>query len=225
MKVLITESQLKYITENYDESPIIGMKVVDDELIIRYKDLEGNVVDESYDQFTEEYETSFIEDYFLSKNLTLGNSGVVRWIIREDPKNSDYFKFLHNENGRPYPEYFIGNYTHYYGGYKDERNRMIRQIRNVINFVYDSQYPITVYRGLNQNHPKYREGLHKGSYWTLKKSVAFGFGDDVYVGLIKSPEDISLGLTIQGRMTWPEEYEIYLSNPENVEIIGQLKRK
>jgi hypothetical protein len=225
MKVHITESQLKYITENYRDSPIIGMKVVDDELVIRYKDLEGNVVDDSYDQFTEEYETSFIEDYFLSKNLTLGNSGVVRWIIRQDPNNSDYSKFLRNENGRPYPEYFIGNYTRSYGGYKDERNRMIRQIRNVINFIYDSQYPITVYRGLNPKHPKYREGLHKGNYWTLKKSVAYGFGDDIYVGLIKSPEDISLGLTIQGRMTWPEEYEIYLSNPENVEIIGQLKRK
>lgn len=225
MKVLITESQFKYITENYDETPIIGMKVVDDELIIRYKDLEGNVVDESYDQFTEEYETSFIEDYFLSKNLTLGNSSVVRWIIRQDPKNSDYSKFLRNENGRPYPEYFIGNYTQSYGGYKEQRNRMIRQIRNVINFVYDSQYPITVYRGLNVKHPNYKERSHKGSYWTLKKSVAYGFGDDIYVGLIKSPEDISLGLTVQGRMTWPEEYEIYLANPENVEIIGHLKRK
>jgi hypothetical protein len=216
---------LDIIFENYDETPIIGMKVVDDELLIRYKDHDGNVVDDSYDQFTEEYDTSFIENYFLSKNLTLGNSGVVRWIIRHDPKNSDYSKFLRNENGRPYPEYFIGNYTQSYGGYKEQRNRMIRQIRNVINFVYDSQYPITVYRGLNAKHPNYKERSHKGSYWTLKKSVAFGFGDDVYVGLIKSPEDISLGLTVQGRMTWPEEYEVYLSNPENVEIIGHLKRK
>lgn len=216
---------LDILIENYDDTPIIGMKVVEDNLIIRYKDTGGNIVDDNYDQFTEEYDASYIKDYFISKNLTLGNSKIVRWVIREDPKNEEYHGFLRNENGRPYPEYFIGNYTRWYGGYKDERNRMIRRIRNVISLVYDSQYPMVVYRGLNVKHPKYVERGHKGSYWSVKKSVAERFGGDIYVGLIKSPDDINLIETVQNRMTWPEEYEVYVTNPENVEIIQQFKRK
>lgn len=216
---------LDILLENYDDTPIIGMRVVDDELVIRYKDLEGNIVDDSYDQFTEEYDASYIRDYFITKKLTLGNSGVVRWVIREDPKNEEWNGFFRDENGRLYPEYFIGSYKHWYGGHKDERNRMIRRIRNVLNLIYNSQYPIVVYRGLNVDNPKYREKPHKGNYWSIKKRVAEGFGGDVYVGLIKSPDDISIAQTVQNRMTWPEEYEVYVHNPENVEIIQQYKRK
>ena len=216
---------LDILLENYDETPIIGMKVVDDELVIRYKDLEGNVVNDSYDQFTEEYDTSYIRNYFITKKVTLGNSGIVRWVIREDPNNSEYSGFLRDENGRPYPEYFIGNYVHYYGGHKDERNRMIRRIRNVISLIYDSQYPMVVYRGLNTDHPRYKERSHKGNYWSIKKNVALGFGGDVYVGLIKSPNDISVYQTVANRMTWPEEYEVYVVNPENIQVIQHFKRK
>ena len=216
---------LDILLENHVNTPIIGMKVVDDELVIRYKDLEGNVVNDSYDQFTEEYDTSYIRNYFITKKLTLGNSRIVRWIIREDPNNSEYSEFLRNENGRFYPEYFLGNYESYYGGHKQVRNRIIRQIRNVLNLIYDSQYPMVVYRGLNTNHEMYKERSHKGTYWTIKKSVAERFGGDIYVGLIKSPEDISIYQTVTDRMTWPHEYEVYVVNPENVEIIQQLKRK
>jgi hypothetical protein len=216
---------LDILLENHVDTPIIGMKVVDDELVIRYKDLEGNVVNDSYDQFTEEYDTSYIRNYFITKKLTLGNSRIVRWIIREDPNNSEYSEFLRNENGRFYPEYFLGNYESYYGGHKQVRNRIIRQIRNVLNLIYDSQYPMVVYRGLNTDHERYKERSHKGTYWSIKRSVAERFGGDIYVGLIKSPEDISITQTVTDRMTWPEEYEVYVVNPENVEIIQQLKRK
>jgi hypothetical protein len=216
---------LDILLENHVDTPIIGMKVVDDELVIRYKDLEGNVVNDSYDQFTEEYDTSYIRNYFITKKLTLGNSRIVRWIIREDPNNSEYSGFLRNENGRFYPEYFLGNYESYYGGHKQVRNRIIRQIRNVLNLIYDSQYPMVVYRGLNTDHEKYKERSHKGTYWSIKRSVAERFGGDIYVGLIKSPEDISITQTVTDRMTWPEEFEVYVVNPENVEIIQQLKRK
>lgn len=216
---------LDILLENHVDTPIIGMKVVDDELVIRYKDLEGNVVNDSYDQFTEEYDTSYIRNYFITKKLTLGNSRIVRWIIREDPNNSEYSEFLRNENGRFYPEYFLGNYESYYGGHKQVRNRIIRQIRNVLNLIYDSQYPMVVYRGLNTDHEKYKERSHKGTYWSIKRSVAERFGGDIYVGLIKSPEDISITQTVTDRMTWPEEFEVYVVNPENVEIIQQLKRK
>lgn len=216
---------LNILLENYDNTPIIGMKVVDDELIIRYKDLEGNIVDDSYDQFIGEYDASYIRDYFITKKVTLGNSGIVRWVIREDPNNNEYSKFLRNENGRFYPEYFIGNYESYYGGHKDMRNRMIRRIRNVLNLIYDSQYPMVVYRGLNTDHPMYKERPHKGNYWSIKKNVALRFGGDVYVGLIKSPDDISVYQTVTNRMTWPEEYEVYVTNPENIQVIQHFKRK
>jgi hypothetical protein len=84
---------------------------------------------------------------------------------------------------------------------------------------------MVVYRGLNTDHEKYKERSHKGTYWSIKRSVAERFGGDIYVGLIKSPEDISITQTVTDRMTWPEEFEVYVVNPENVEIIQQLKRK
>jgi hypothetical protein len=222
MRILITELQLRKVIKEHNNNPIIKIGIIDGEVMIKFRNTLGEIFAGDYDDFIEEYETNYIVDYYKSKNLTLSTSKSLREIVRNNPNNDNYSIFLRDENGKPYPEMFIGNYIKYYGGDREERNKMLRRINRVINEIYESEYPITVYRGIQPKENINRD--NKGNYWSRKKSVAMGFGSRVYVGLIKSREDISLSTTIRSRMTWPEEYEIYVEG-DKIEIIDDFFTK
>ena len=229
MKVLITESQLKYITESYRNDSIIKMGLKDGDIMVKYRVEDFDTGKESI--FVDTYE-NFCEDenvdnpkndvvgYLKSNNLNLGNSRVLKELIRKEPRESDYIQFHRGENGRFYPESFLGDYENFCYGDRECQNGVLRTASRVLNIVYNSQYPITVYRGVKPND-KFKNHEHPGGYWTTKLKVAQSFGDIVYKGLIHNPDDIMLLHTMENRMRWPEEFEL---SSHKVEVVGQLKR-
>lgn len=227
MKIILTESQLKHITESYFDNPIIKMGFKDGDIMVKYKvwdfdNEKDNIVIDTYENFIVEDNLDVnpktaVEEYFKSRNLNLGNSKVLKELIRNDVDN-DYVEFHRDENGRYYPEAFLGWYHNFCGNDRDCQNKVIRTASRVLRIVYDSQYPITVYRGIKPNE-KYQNHEHPGGYWTTKLKVAQSFGDIVYKGLIHKPEDILLLHTMENRMRWPEEFELSSSK---VEVIGKV---
>ncbi len=228
MKVLITESQLKYITESYFDNPIIKIGMKDGDIMVKYKVTDfdtgnDNIFVDTYENFCEDENIDVnpktaVAEYFKSRNLNLGNSRLLKELIRMEPRESDYIQFHRGENGRYYPEAFLGDYQNFCNGDRECENGVLRTASRVLNIVYNSQYPITVYRGIKPND-KYQNHNHPGGYWTTKLKVAQSFGDVVYKGLIHKPEDIMLLHTMENRMRWPEEFEL---SSHKVEVIGKV---
>jgi hypothetical protein len=181
---------------------------------------EDRVMVETYHDFIDDEEVTnpkgCIVDYFKRRNLNLGNSRVLKELIRLEP--SEFREFDRDENGRYYPEAFLGDYDEYCGSSRECQNNVIRTASRVLNIIYNSQYPITVYRGINPNE-KYQNREHPGGYWSTKLSVAKSFGSVVYKGLIHKPEDIMLHHTMENRMRWPKEFEL---SSHKVEVIGTV---
>jgi hypothetical protein len=228
MKVLITESQLKYITESYFDNPIIKIGMKDGDIMVKYKVTDfdtgnDNIFVDTYENFCEDENIDVnpktaVAEYFKSRNLNLGNSRLLKELIRMEPRESDYLQFHRDENGRFYPESFLGDYENYCGNDRECQNSILRTASRVLNIVYNSQYPITVYRGIKPND-KYQNHNHPGGYWTTKLKVAQSFGDVVYKGLIHKPEDIMILHTMENRMRWSEEFEL---SSHKVEVIGKV---
>lgn len=227
MKIIITESQLKHITESYIDNPIISIGIKDGVIMVKYKVVDFDTEKESividpYLDFCEDDNVDnpkmYVADYFKSRNLNLRNSRVLKELIRLEPRDSDYIDFHRDENGRYYPEAFLGDYENYCGNDRDCQNRILRTAARVLNIVYNSKYPITVYRGIKENE-KFKNYEHPGGYWTTKLSVAQSFGDVVYSGLIHKPEDIMILHTMENRMRWPEEFEL---SSHKVEVLGKI---
>ncbi len=228
MKVLITESQLKYITESYFDNPIIKIGMKDGDIMVKYKVTDfdtgnDNIFVDTYENFCEDENIDVnpktaVAEYFKSRNLNLGNSRLLKELIRMEPRESDYIQFHRGENGRYYPEAFLGDYQNFCNGDRECENGVLRTASRVLNIVYNSQYPITVYRGIKPND-KYQNYNHPGGYWSTKLKVAQSFGDIVYKGLIHKPEDIMLLHTMENRMRWPEEFEL---SSNKVEVIGRV---
>ncbi len=228
MKVLITESQLKYITESYFDNPIIKIGMKDGDIMVKYKVTDfdtgnDNIFVDTYENFCEDENIDVnpktaVAEYFKSRNLNLGNSRLLKELIRMEPRESDYIQFHRGENGRYYPEAFLGDYQNFCNGDRECENGVLRTASRVLNIVYNSQYPITVYRGIKPND-KYQNHNHPGGYWSTKLKVAQSFGDVVYKGLIHKPEDIMILHTMENRMRWPEEFEL---SSHKVEVIGKV---
>jgi hypothetical protein len=228
MKVLITESQLKYITESYFDNPIIKMGIKDGDIMVKYKvwdfdNEKDNIVIDTYENFCVDENVDNIAkiavaNYFKSRNLNLGNSRLLKELIRIEPRESEYIQFHRDENGRYYPEAFLGDYEYFCHGDRECENGVLRTAARVLRIVYHSQYPITVYRGIKPNE-KFKNHEHPGGYWTTKLKVAQSFGDIVYKGLIHNPEDILLLHTMENRMRWPQEFELSSSK---VEVVGKV---
>jgi len=97
----------------------------------------------------------------------------------------------------------------------DEEEALIL-IQKQINYVKNIKYPIKVYRGINTKNPK---DDYSGEHWSTDIRVAEGFGNKIFVGLILNQDSIDIEQTIRTRVMNPFEYEITISNFENVEII------
>ena len=222
MKILISESQLQLITEVHDNS-VIKMGLKGNDIMVKYKvwdydNEKDNIVIDTYENFCDFVDNPKMDvvGYLKSRNLTLGNSRLVKELIRKEPRESDYISFHRDENGKFYPESFLGDYEHFCHGDRECENKILRTASRVLNIIYNGQYPIVVYRGVKPNE-KFDKHTHPGGYWTTKKSVAEGFGSIVYKGLIHRPEDIMILHTMENRMRWPEEFEISSHKVEVVE--------
>lgn len=228
MKIILTESQLKHITESYFDNPIIKMGFKDRDIMVKYKvwDFDNerdNIVIDTYENFCEDENVGHdpktsVAHYLKSRNLNLGNSRLLKELIRKDPRETEYIEFHRDENGRYYPEAFLGDYERFCRGDRECENGVLRTASRVLRIVYNSQYPITVYRGIKPNE-KFKNYKHPGGYWTTKLKVAQSFGDVVYKGLIHNPEDILLLHTMENRMRWPEEFEL---SSHKVEVVGKV---
>lgn len=219
---------LDIIKESVFDNPIISIGVktegyVNNMIVVKYKvtdfdtEVDRVVVNDYYDFIDDEEITDpkgCIEDYFKRRKLNLGNSRVLKELIRLEP--TEYRMFDRDENGRYYPEAFLGDYENYCGTNRDCQNKIIRTASRVLNIIYKSHYPITVYRGINPNE-KFQNREHPGGYWSTKLSVAKSFGSIVYKGLIHNPEDIMLHHTMENRMRWPHEFELATHKVEVVE--------
>jgi hypothetical protein len=224
MKILITESQHKLITEVHD-NPIIQMGLKDGEIMVKYKvwdydNEKDDIVIDTYENYCDDVDVPkyHVANYFKSRNLNLGNSRLLKELIRKEPRETDYIEFQRDENSRFYPESFLGDYENFCNGNRECENKILRTAARVLRIVYDSQYPITVYRGVKPNE-KFKNHDHPGGYWTTKLRVAQSFGDIVYKGLIHKPEDIMILHTMENRLRWPEEFEL---SSHKVEVVGKV---
>jgi hypothetical protein len=207
------------------DNPIIKMGIKDGDIMVKYKVWDGEkeiIVIDEYSDFCENDDINtpkeLVADYFKSRNLNLGNSRLLKELIRKEPGESEYIEFLRDENGRYYPESFLGDYQNFCYGDRECENGVLRTASRVLNIIYKSQYPITVYRGIKPNEG-YKNHNNPGGYWSTKLSVAQSFGSVVYKGLIHKPEDIMILHTMENRMRYPEEFELYSTD---VEVVGKV---
>ncbi len=120
------------------------------------------------------------------------------------------------------PDYYIEDfYLIDEMDYYDEE-QALQEIQKVIDYVLNIQYPLKVYRGINTIKP--RENFD-GASWTTDVRVAEGFGNKIYVGLIPNQQVIDVEQTIRTRVMNPSEYEIYVPDFDDVEIIDIYEKK
>lgn len=95
------------------------------------------------------------------------------------------------------------------------------KIQKVIDYVTNLIYPIKVWRGINTVNPKQD---YQGGSWSTDIRVAEGFGNKIFVGLIPSQSVIDVEQTIRTRVMNPYEYEIYVPNFDDVEIVDTYEK-
>jgi hypothetical protein len=114
------------------------------------------------------------------------------------------------------PDYYLDDFYGMDGmDYYDEEEAK-QKIQKVIDYVLSIQYPIKVYRGINTINPSEN---YAGGSWSTDIRVAEGFGDKIFVGMIHNKDVIDIEQTIRTRVMNPYEYEIYVPNFEDVEVI------
>ena len=140
----------------------------------------------------------------------------IKTIIREFLNES-----VNNDILTPY--YYLDDF--YSIDYNDDvysEEQAINEIQKVIDYVLNLKYPIKVYRGINTINP---DDNYDGGSWSERKEVSESFGNKIYVGLILNKNVIDVEQTIRTRVMNPYEYEIYLPNFDDVEIIDTYEKK
>lgn len=120
------------------------------------------------------------------------------------------------------PNYYLDDFysIDFNDEYSEEQAKI--KIQEVIDYVLNLKYPIKVYRGLNTIKPSEYYG---GGSWSERKEVSEVFGNKIYVGLIPNKNVIDVEQTIRTRVMNPYEYEIYVPNFDDVEIIDTYEKK
>ena len=121
------------------------------------------------------------------------------------------------------PEYYLDDF--YSIDYNDDvysEEQAINEIQKNINYVLNLKYPIKVYRGINTINP---DENYDGGSWSERKEVSESFGNKIFVGLIPNKNVIDVEQTIRTRVMNPYEYEIYVSNFDDIEIIDTYEKK
>lgn len=115
------------------------------------------------------------------------------------------------------PDYYLDDF--YLIDYNDDvysEEQAINEIQKVIDYVLNLEYPIKVYRGINTINP---DENYDGGSWSERKEVSESFGNKIFVGLIPNQDVIDVEQTIRTRVMNPYEYEIYVPNFDDVQII------
>ena len=127
-------------------------------------------------------------------------------------------KILKEEHSNVYdPTYYLDDF--YSMDFMEEmydEGTALEKIQEVIDYVRGVKYPIKVYRGINTISP---DEDYDNSSWSTDIRVAEGFGDKIFVGLIPDENVIDVEQTIRTRVMNPHEYEFYVPNFNDVEII------
>lgn len=121
------------------------------------------------------------------------------------------------------PDYYLDDF--YSIDYNDDvysEEQAINEIQKTINYVLNLKYPIKVYRGINTINPNEN---YDGGSWSERKEVSESFGNKIFVGLIPNKNVIDVEQTIRTRVMNPYEYEIYVPNFDDIEIINTYEKK
>jgi hypothetical protein len=124
--------------------------------------------------------------------------------------NESEYNFIYD------PDYYLDDFYAMDGMDYYNEEQALEKIQKVIDYVLNIKYPIKVYRGIDTINPIEN---FEGASWTTDVRVAEGFGNKIYVGLILNQEAIDVEQTIRTRVMNPFEYEIYVPNFDDVEII------
>jgi len=81
---------------------------------------------------------------------------------------------------------------------------------------------LKVYRGIDTINS---DDDYEGASWSTDIRVAEGFGDKIFVGLIPNESVIDIEQTIRTRVMNSYEYEIYVPNFDDMEIIDTYYKK
>ena len=120
------------------------------------------------------------------------------------------------------PYYYLDDFYFMDGMDYYSEEQALEKIQKVIDYVLNIQYPIKVYRGINTINP---DKNYEGASWTTDVRVAEGFGNKIYIGLIPSQDVIDIEQTIRTRVKNPYEYEIYVPNFDDINIIDVYNTK
>lgn len=133
-------------------------------------------------------------------------------------------EWLNNKGDLIYnPDYYLDDFYA-----MDEMENMyteeqaLEKIQKVIDYVNNIKYPLKVYRGINTISS---DEDFEGASWSTDIRVAEGFGNKIFVGMIPNENVIDVEQTIRTRVMNPYEYEIYVPNFEDMEIIDTYDKK
>lgn len=114
------------------------------------------------------------------------------------------------------PDYYLDDFYAMDGMDFYTEEQALNMIQEVIDYVLNIKYPIKVYRGIDTINP---DEDYVGASWSTDVRVAEGFGNKIFVGLIPNQDVIDVEQTIRTRVMNPYEYEIYVPNFDDVQII------
>lgn len=114
------------------------------------------------------------------------------------------------------PDYYLDDFYAMDGMDFYTEEQALNMIQKVIDYVLNIKYPIKVYRGINTINPVEN---YEGASWSTDVRVSEGFGNKIFVGLIPNQDVIDVEQTIRTRVMNPYEYEIYVPNFDDVQII------
>jgi hypothetical protein len=143
-------------------------------------------------------------------------------------KNKTYIKttlneWLNDTNELIYqPDYYIDDFYAMDGMDFYDEEQALQKIQKVIDYVKNIKYPLKVYRGIDTINP---DDNYEGTSWTTDIRVAEGFGNNICEGLIPNENVIDIEQTIRTRVMNPYEYEIYVPNFDDVEILNTYDKK
>jgi hypothetical protein len=120
------------------------------------------------------------------------------------------------------PVYYLDDFYAMDGMDFYNEEQALEKIQKVIDYVLNIKYPLKVYRGLDTINP---DEDYEGASWSTDIRVAEGFGNKIYVGLIPNQDAIDVEQTIRTRVMNPYEYEIYVPNFDDMEIIDTYDKK
>jgi hypothetical protein len=103
------------------------------------------------------------------------------------------------------------------------KEKALRDIQDVIDYVKGIQYPIKVYRGLeNYNYDTYKHSDEDLGCWSTSYEVAKSFTNKdgvLFHGIINSIDEVDIEQTIRTNILVDYENEINVKDSTKVEII------